>query len=143
MQITGHTLFIFMLWFGFIYILWMPLTWLILRFITPKYLVEKYFKEPHFKGGELIMMAQFPGSLFRTMILAGSCAFPSKGRVRQLTHLREDCPKWYVIFSALFVILSLGQGLLFLFMICILGVFLLFFPENTDLASHIILEPYI
>jgi hypothetical protein len=90
-----------------------------MRFITPKALVERFFKEPHFLSWELIMMDQFPGSLSRTVIFMTVCAWPKKGKKRQLTDCVKYAPKWYVTASKLFIILSMGQFILALFLISI------------------------
>ncbi len=120
----GHWgMFLLMFWLSFTYIIWMPPAWLLMRFITPKALIEQYFKKPHFTSAELALFSHFPGSLMRTMIFAGLCTHPHRGKKRQIIGIRDNVPNWYVIASKCFVFLSLGQGLLAIFLLISLMIY--------------------
>ena len=97
-----------------------PISWLIISYIIPKNLLERYFKTPHFGPGELVLMAQFPGSLLRGTIFVASCIMPSKGQRRKMTDVPDHAPKWFIIGAHLFfygvLVISFG-GWMLLFVI--------------------------
>ena len=102
-----------------------PISWFIISYIIPKSILKRYFKAPHFGSGELVLMAQFPGSLARGSIFVASCIMPSKGQRRQMTDVPDHAPKWYRVAAyIMFYVIFLGFGgiwiLLFLILMAIL-----------------------
>ena len=98
-----------------------PISWLIISYIIPKKLLERYFKAPHFGSSELVLMAQFPGSLLRGTIFVASCIMPSKGQRRQMIDVPAHAPKWYrVIAYIMFYVIFLGFGGLWILLFFIL-----------------------
>lgn len=101
-----------------------PVLWLI-QLITPKKIVDRYFKQPHFNLGETIVLATFPGSLFRTAILLSSCVSERHRRGRQLENYLTVVPRWYVRIAWIYVPLLVFH---FFSVIILLGIVLLW-PE--------------
>lgn len=122
MQEIGEYLFIVLivLAIGFILIIF-PL-WLILTVFTPKSLMESYFKEPHFTMGETIMLAQYPGSFFRTVIFAWTLVLLPFGlnSFRKLDNMRETMPAWYAFALRFFIYYTVVTLILTLILFAVL-----------------------
>ena len=99
----------------------LPISSLIISYIIPKKLLERYFKTPHFGSGELVLMAQFPGSLARGSIFVASCIIPKKGQRRQMIDVPDHAPKWYRVAAYIFFyVIFLGFGGLWILLFFIL-----------------------
>ncbi len=111
MPITGEQLALFYFTVLFSGILWMP-AWLLLSIFTPKKLLHQYFKEPHFTLTETVLLAQFPGFLFRTVIFSWAVLIPKLGEKRRIENIKECMPNWYrmalllLVMYALFILLT-------------------------------------
>ena len=71
-QLIFDKLSLFAIYQAVVGLLIVPISWLIISYIIPKKLLELYFKNPHFGPTELILLAQFPGSLMRGAGFAAS-----------------------------------------------------------------------
>ena len=125
MQLIGEKIFLVFISLAIVNLFLIPISWLIVSYTIPKKLLERYFKAPHFGSGELVLMAQFPGSLARGSIFVASCIMPSKGQRRQMTDVPDHAPKWYRVAAyIMFYVIFLGFGgiwiLLFLILMAIL-----------------------
>ena len=122
MQITGHELFLLMIWIAIAGVLWIPITWYLLSAFTPKKLLERYFKEPHFTLAETILMAQFPGFLMRTSIFGWVILLPSLDKTRNIRGIIHDMPLWYRIALNIFII---GTMLTLFLVLLLMGILFL------------------
>jgi len=122
MQITGHELFLLMIWIAIAGVLWIPITWYLLSAFTPKKLLERYFKEPHFTLAETILMAQFPGFLMRTSIFGWVILLPSLDKTRNIRGMIHDMPLWYRIALNIFII---GTMLTLFLVLLLMGILFL------------------
>ncbi len=95
MQITMHHAVVFLLWQTVVGVIVLPLSWLAISYIIPRSLLNRYFKEPHFGPTELILLAQFPGSLTRGAMFVASIVMPKRGKKRQMTDVPDHAPVWY------------------------------------------------
>jgi len=124
MQLIGEKIFLVAAYLMIFNLFLIPISWLIISYTIPKKLLERYFKAPHFGPGELVLMAQFPGSLLRGTIFVASCIMPSKGQRRKMTDVPDHAPKWFIVGAHLFfygvlVIFFGGWMLLFLILMVI------------------------
>ncbi len=103
MQTLGEQLAFFLFAVVFSGLLWMP-AWLLLSIFTPKALLKNYFKEPHFTPTETILLAQFPGFLFRTVIFAWAVVAPKLGEKRRIGNVKEHMPRWYRVALKILVV---------------------------------------
>src|SRR5690606_37074785 len=71
--------------------------------ITPHELTKRYFKEPHFNFGETVILSNFPGSLFRTLVFMGGCVSRRYRTGRKLENYMEIVPLWYVRTSKIYI----------------------------------------
>jgi len=126
MQITGHELFLLMIWTAIVGVLWIPITWWLLSAFTPKKLLEKYFKEPYFSLTETILMAQFPGFLIRTGIFGWVILLPSLDKTRNIRGIIHDMPLWYKIALNIFII---GTVLTLFLVLLLMGILFLMEPS--------------
>ena len=123
MQLIGEKIFLVAAYLMIINFFLIPISWLIISYIIPKNLLERYFKIPHFGPGELVLMAQFPGSLARGSIFVASCIMPSKGQRRQMTDVPDHAPKWYRVAAyIMFYVIFLGFGGIWILIFLILMV---------------------
>ena len=123
MSITYDTLFLIFFLICLTGFLWMPITWLLLSIFTPQKLLDKYFKEPHFTLTETVMMAQFPGFLFRTVIFGWAILTPKLGRKRKIWNVKYYMPCWYYIALTIYMLAALFT---FLSIVILLPILLLF-----------------
>ena len=96
MSITMHNMVIFVILQAVAVCIVVPISWLTMSYIIPRSLLERYFKAPDFGPTELILLAQFPGSLMRGSGFSAICVFPRLGKKRNMTDIRDHAPTWYM-----------------------------------------------
>ena len=111
----------FYFYWGVVIVCLVPISWFIISYTIPKKLLERYFKAPHFGPSELVLMAQFPGSLLRGSIFNASCIIPSKGQRRKMTDVPDHAPKWFIIGAHVYfygvLVISFGGWMLLFFIL--------------------------
>jgi|GEM_PF-1135990 len=101
----------------------------IMHLLMPKAILDKYFKPPYFKAGECALFTGIPFSTIRTVMFMRVLSSPNSGKKRGMTEAYKLAPRWYIILSRIIVIYILGIMGSLLFVLFILGIYVMFYAK--------------